>query len=126
MVNPEVVLFLNKGIMSGDVEFFLAERTQGGSYIAKPPEFELIKESVSVDYPTFRLSEASSERLMNDLWAMGFRPKDFRDETGIVAAQKEHISGPAQGDAGHVIGGKKWLKTARCSRWCSCIIRSRR
>lgn len=41
--------------------------------------------------PTFRIPAESAQRLMDDLWAAGFRPTEGRQSEGVTVAQSRHL-----------------------------------
>lgn len=85
-------LHANRRVYDRHVDFWLFQwlpdgKTQGR---ATRIEFEKFPEGVAVE-PSFRLAEKDTQRLFDELWDQGFRPRNAELERGQLQATQAHL-----------------------------------
>jgi hypothetical protein len=71
------------------VSFYAFNREQGEALKA---ELNIVKhERGELIEPVLRLSRAEAQQLMNELWQIGFRPRDGAGSLAHVESQKAHL-----------------------------------
>lgn len=72
--------------------FYLDELGRPIAAMAAPIEMKEFHPGEMVDVSnTIALSDDACQRLLEDLWREGFRPKYFQNKTEVVAAKEKHI-----------------------------------
>lgn len=78
------------GVWRHDVEILIVEQWQDGQAVAKPLEFEVVKEGHRIE-PTIRITTREAQQLMDDLWQCGLRPSEGTGSAGALKATQNHL-----------------------------------
>jgi hypothetical protein len=71
--------------------YFGAEDNSGRLFLARPAIVDEYDRGSRLGEPTFRMTVTECKQLMDDLYAMGFRPTDAADNAGELKATKAHL-----------------------------------
>jgi len=86
-----IMVGLRSDMLDKRVEVYIGMEQGEDVYMAQPLVLNKVEAGVSFDAPTFKIERDQAQRLLNDLWNMGFRPPEYAGE-GVVAAMREHIA----------------------------------
>ncbi len=83
-------LFAHQPMWDDETHFLFKETSHGGLFYAKPLEFQALPEGQIID-SVFKLSDGETQALFNQLWHLGFRPKDGTGSSGHVGSIERHL-----------------------------------
>jgi len=79
-------LLVARDIFSPNLKFLLKQ----GNAIGTMVTMETNRDKQHIE-PTFTLPEEAAQKLFNQLWNEGFRPKDGTGNSGHIAAMQAHL-----------------------------------
>lgn len=84
-------LYCGRELWQFGIQFLFAQRTSDDCYLAAPIVMKKAERGQLNGPPTFTLSDEETQGLFNQLWQLGFRPKDGTGNSGHVEALKYHL-----------------------------------
>jgi hypothetical protein len=81
------------GPISDNYEIYIFRKMEDGYSLVEDMTFKDVpkEEASQRPYPTMMLDPTAIQELMNELYLLGFRPKNMPDETGKVEALEAHL-----------------------------------
>jgi hypothetical protein len=91
MFGSEIKIVVSREPWDGKVNFLLGEKTEHGTYfVAQPLQLSEHPDGHVVN-PFMTLDDEQTQRMMDELWRCGFRPREGTGSAGSLAATERHL-----------------------------------